>query len=229
MRDYISISQADKYDRCPRAYWWGYVAGVWPPAADVLAFGRNYHEWVAYYHGGRQPYKALRRDVAPLVTAYKERFAPPADLIEKEFELEFKDPDTGRPLGLKIKGVIDLIKDGWIIEHKTASRLYDQSIADHTDQATLYSYAYRKIFGKKEKGIEYRIILKTYPKRGKPPIQVLRTQRGIEDFASLHYQMKEVVKAIKNQEFAMDFAGCFHKQFGKCPYYEVCKQVIYPR
>lgn len=229
MRDYISISQVDKYERCPRAYWWGYVAGVWPPAADALAYGRNYHDHVSYYHGGKKPAEPLRGDVAPLFAAYCDRFSRVADFTERPFETAFKNPDTGQPLPLKIKGVFDLIKDGWIVEHKTASRFYDQSIVDHADQATLYAYAYQQIFGKKEKGIEYRIVCKQYPKKGKPPVQVLRTRRNQDDIASLYYRIDEIVKAIQRQDFSLDFNGCFHPMFGRCPYYDVCKQVFLPK
>ena len=72
--------------------------------------------------------------------------------VEEYFEIDLKSYDFG------IRGYIDLItEDGLIIDHKTvwstSYQKWTQSHVDNIIQLTMYALAFRKLYGKNEKGV----------------------------------------------------------------------------
>lgn len=134
-------------------------------------------------------------------------------LVEHRFELKLKS------YPITIVGVIDLItEEGVIKDHKTVGktteRKWTQNTVDDSIQLTFYSAAYRKIFQKKEKGLEIEII----PRNNRPVFKTITTQRNEEQIhrvlylASLIQEMKEKKIFIPN---LFECRGCFYKEICK--------------
>ena len=84
-----------------------------------------------------------------LVQLYSQQFAglkPQA--VERMFRLPILDISTGLfEASRDIMGAIDLVADGEVVEIKTSARSVNQREADTSLQLTLYSWAYRMVFG----------------------------------------------------------------------------------
>ncbi|MHA2066489.1 MAG: PD-(D/E)XK nuclease family protein, partial [Candidatus Thorarchaeota archaeon] len=118
-----------------------------------------------------------------LIQLYSQQFAgmnPQA--VERSFRLPILDVSTGMfESSRDILGRIDLVADGGVIEVKTSGRSINQRQADTSLQLTLYSWAYRMIFGSEEKSLKTVALLKT----AKSEIQVVETYRTAEDHSRL--------------------------------------------
>jgi len=130
-----------------------------------------------------------------LVQLYSQEFAgmkPQA--VERVFRLPILDVSTGlfEP-SRDILGAIDLIADNEVIEVKTSAKSVNQREADTSLQLTLYSWAYRMVYGREEKALKTVALVKTT----KPIVQVIETRRTAEDYTMLIELMSQVVRAVK--------------------------------
>lgn len=124
--------------------------------------------------------------------------------VEREFLL-----DTG-VTELPPKGYIDLIDDQhYIIDHKTSKRSFPKDAAEKDIQLTAYALAYRKLYGKDEKGVRLDAMVRTK----QPKIQQLqatRTQADIERFLCLAERVEQGIKAgifYPNEDYMCNICG----------------------
>jgi hypothetical protein len=156
-----------------------------------------------------------------LVQLYYEqmREEKPTD-IELPFRLPIIDPKTGLFIEQKdLVGKIDAIfSDDTIVEIKTSGKSPVQQEIDSNLQVTLYSWAYRMLFGVPEKTIKVISLVKTK----EPKIVVTETQRTIRDHSWLIATITQVIRAIDNKLFypnPIGGFGCFN-----CQYQDHCKE-----
>ena len=134
-----------------------------------------------------------------LVQLYSQQFAQiKPQAVERIFRLPILDVSTGMfEASRDILGAIDLIADGEVIELKTSARSMNQREADSSLQMTLYSWAYRMIFGREEKALKTVALLKT----SKPGIQVVQTCRTADDHSRLMELISHVIRAVELRVF----------------------------
>jgi hypothetical protein len=75
-----------------------------------------------------------------------------------------------------------------------ASKLWSQKKLDDDIQMTIYSYAYRKIYNKKERGIRVNVLLK----RANPVLQTLDTFRVLGDYIEMYNFIMKYIHDVKN-------------------------------
>ena len=134
-----------------------------------------------------------------LVQLYSQQFADvKPQSVERLFRLPILDISTGLfEASRDIQGKIDLIADNEVIEVKTSARSVNQRAVDTSLQLTLYSWAYRMIFGAEEKAIKTVALLKTV----KPVIQIVETQRTADDHSRLMELISQVIRAVELRIF----------------------------
>ncbi len=142
--------------------------------------------------------------------------------MEEEFRLPIpgRRPISGQRLlrPRVIKGRIDLVIDGEVVEVKTSRQSYNQKGVDASLQLTLYSWAYRHLYRKEERVLKTVTLVKT----NTPKIQIVETHRDEADHDRLMRIMKNVIRAIRMRVFYKNTNtryGC-----GSCVYRDVCMQ-----
>ena len=134
-----------------------------------------------------------------LIQLYSQQFADmKPQSVERSFRLPILDISTGAfEASRDILGRIDLVADRGVIEIKTSGRSMNQRQADTSLQLTLYSWAYRMIFGLEEKSLKTVALLKT----AKSEIQVVETCRTTEDHSRLMELISQVIRAVELRVF----------------------------
>ena len=134
-----------------------------------------------------------------LVQLYCQQFADmKPQAVERTFRLPILDISTGLfESSRDILGKIDLISDDGVVELKTSARSINQREADTSLQLTLYSWAFRMIFGREEKSLKTVALLKT----AKSSIQTIETCRTAEDHSRLMELISQVIRAVELQVF----------------------------
>jgi len=117
---------------------------------------------------------------------------------EVPFLVPLLNPDNGKELEVPIEGIIDLIEeDDVVVEFKTSSATMDpQSLSDHL-QLTVYSYAYKHLFGKEARLLRIINLVKSRT----PKMAILETSRGKKDYERLFNLTTEVLRGIKSGHF----------------------------
>ena len=136
--------------------------------------------------------------------------------IELPFRLPIIDPATGLFIAQRdAVGKIDAIfTDDTIVEIKTSGRSPVQQEIDQNLQLTLYSWAYRLLYGKPEKTIKVISMVKTK----EPKIVVCETQRTERDHSWLIASVCQIIRAIESKLFypnPIGGFGCFNCQYQK--------------
>jgi len=134
--------------------------------------------------------------------------------VELPFRLPIVDPKTGLFIVQRdFVGKIDAIfTDDTIVEIKTTGRSPVQQEVGQNLQITLYSWAYRMLYGKAEKTIKVVNLVKTK----KPKIAVVETQRTERDHSWLLATVFQVIRAIEEKLFypnPIGGFGCFNCQY----------------
>jgi hypothetical protein len=134
-----------------------------------------------------------------LVQLYYQQFGEmKPQAVERTFRLPILDVSTGLfESSRDILGKIDLIADDGVLELKTSARSINQREADTSLQLTLYSWAYRMIFGREEKSLRTVALLKT----AKSAIQTIETCRTAEDHSRLMELISQVIRAVELRVF----------------------------
>jgi len=138
--------------------------------------------------------------------------------VELPFRLPIIDPKTGIFLSSRdFVGKIDAIFAGdTIVEIKTTSRSPVQQEVDQNLQLTLYSWAYRMLYGQPETSIKVVNLVKTKV----PKLVVTETHRSERDHSWLIATTTQVVRAIGQKIFypnPIGGFGCFN-----CQYQQYC-------
>jgi len=190
----LTYSALNTFRNCPRKYKLRYMDGLTPrEKAESLAFGSGVHESLQKWYSlpadetrllrvldfidmqfpGRcgdarqkQLWHMARAMFAGYAACYADEEFEVVE-IEKEFQAEIRNPDTGRAsqtfiIAGKVDGIVRVGKELYLLEHKTASTL-DANYLDKlwTDtQIALYSFYLRQI-GYPVVGVIYNVLLKS--------------------------------------------------------------------
>ncbi len=156
----------------------------------------------------------LRFTAENVLYAYMKDMAPKLKplMVEQKFEIKLKQYDA------TIFGFIDLItEDGLVIDHKTAGvstiKDWTQTKADNDHQFTIYSVAYRKMLGKKEKAIRVDVI----PRMDKPKFKSIYSSRTDEQIHKVLYLAEQMNKMAEEDLFYPNISNCF-----SCAYKDSC-------
>ena len=174
MRNILTFTGLNTFRCCPRKYKLRFLDGLQSrEKPEALAFGGVVHEalqlWYTLPNDANRLFKVLdlidskfpTRQGDPeakrqwqlaraMVTGYAARYGHEEFeivAVEKEFEAEIRNPDTGRAsqtftVAGKVDGIVRIGKELYLLEHKTAASI-DGSYLDKlwTDtQIALYSY-----------------------------------------------------------------------------------------
>lgn len=203
MIEHWSNSKVNMIARCPRQFWYRYINGLVMPPNAALTFGQSYHTTLEENFrfrlevGQDMPLKMVKNIFADewehntdvidwefetvdkgwlkdigvgLVGKYVEEIAPNRNPIVIEERLEASIDGVERPF----IGIVDFIDEkGFVFDHKTAARRWNQNRANTELQATGYYLLYQSSYGKKPLGFVYDIGIKTT----KMQIQTLTTVR----------------------------------------------------
>ena len=193
MKSILTYSALNTFRNCPRKYRLRYIENQRrPEQPESLAFGSAIHEALEQWY--RLPADGLRllailnlidskypgRSADPqqkavwqlaraIVMGYAARYAQEEFEVlevEKAFEAEIRNPDTGRlsqtfTIAGKVDGIVRVGQELYLLEHKTASAL----TGDYLDrlwtdtQIALYSFYLRQL-GYPVVGVIYNVLLK---------------------------------------------------------------------
>lgn len=196
MKSVLTFSAINCFRNCPRKFKLRYVDHLRrPESPEALAFGSVIHGALELWHtlpadsrrllaaldfldtqypnrAAEAKQKANWHLARAILMGYAERYAHEEFEvlhIEKEFEAEIRNPDTGRPsqtftMAGKADGIVRLLFDGelYLLEHKTATSL----TSDYLDrlwtdtQIALYCY-YLRQQGFPIVGVIYNVLLKS--------------------------------------------------------------------
>jgi CRISPR/Cas system-associated exonuclease Cas4 (RecB family) len=134
--------------------------------------------------------------------------------VELEFRLPILDPATGLFIeSHDVVGKIDAISEvGTIIEIKTSSKTPAQIDIDTNLQLTLYSYAYRMLYGQPEDKLMVISLIKTKEAQ----IACLNTTRTEASYTRLFKLIENVLKSIDSGLFytnPLNIWGCKSCQY----------------
>ena len=134
----ISISKIRQFEACPRCYYYHYQLGIDFPEPEYFKYGKKVHNALEHWLKEGK----LGGDFArQFVEVYKQRYTKEHTLIEHFFELPIIHPYTGEILeGTILNGRVDLVKDEYVIDHKTAANKWPEGKQHEDMQATFYSY-----------------------------------------------------------------------------------------
>lgn len=216
---YLSISQINKYLTCAKQYSYRYIEGLKESKGSPLVVGSSFHKVVEECNKEKiETGELLSEDEMKKIydkhwnekvkdIDWKEDEDPKAEK-ERGFTLAktYMD-DLGKELdpdgfevkfevdveGIPFMGYIDLIeKDGFIRDLKTSKKSPAKTVADQSLQLTGYSYAYRTLTGRKEKGcsLDYAVSLKT-PKIVRLETEI--TDSRVDRFKDTIYNVAEAI------------------------------------
>jgi len=152
-----------------------------------------------------------------LVELYLEHFG---DIKPKAVEQEFELPIPGRRWfkPRTIKGRLDLIVDGELLEFKTSSKSASQNDVDVPLQLMLYSWAYRQLYGHEEEVLKTVVLIKTKT----PKIQIIDSHCTTDDHEMLMEMIDQVIKSIRHKIFFKNPNTRYGCSF--CTYCDVCRR-----
>lgn len=194
MKNILTYSALNTLRNCARKYKLRYVDGLTPrERAESLAFGSVIHEALQKWYTLPQDDTRLLKVLEQIDAQFPGRASDPKQKrfwqlaramfcgyaarysdeefevveVEKEFQAEIRNPDTGRAsqtfnIAGKVDGIVRIGREMYLLEHKTASTL-DSNYLDKlwTDtQIALYSY-YLRQSGYPVVGVIYNVLLKT--------------------------------------------------------------------
>jgi hypothetical protein len=201
--DSIRVTELDSYENCSYCFFLQKI-GVRQTPNKNLELGSAVHRAIEEYHTLKKHtfIPAIEPFVLPYISTYDDAYTH----CEYKFSLPF--PKTT----VILTGTIDLIKDFWIFEHKTASSRYTQQQVDIHKQVTAYSYAFKQIFQKDPSGIRFNVIVKNKT----PVLQTLDTWRDERDYEIWKDWVREILENIKHDKFEPNYGARWHN-YAICP------------
>lgn len=201
----IRVTNLDLYDACPYCFFLS-QSGVRQQPNENMELGSSVHKAIETWHKKNGEAIELEKRTVPFMEAYTKSNTP--DFFASEYKFAVPLFDTG----ITLTGTIDLIKDDWIFEHKTSSTYYSQEKVDTHHQATAYSWAYRQVFQREEKGIRFNVLIKNKT----PLLQTLDTFRTDDDYRFWEDWVRGILKGIDNDQFQPK-SGRWHN-YKQCMY-----------
>jgi putative RecB family exonuclease len=194
-----------------------------PPLDEILRVfeadwnAQIFGETVAFADNGDSP-EAMIRKGKELLSQFFHQFACSVKEAELHFQLPLVHPTTGEVVDVPLRGVIDLVEEGDVLdEFKTSQKSWSASDLPDNVQLTAYAYAYRMLFGHPAKML--RIVNLVRTKNVK--IEPMTTERGEADYARLFHLGKEVRKGVTGQVF-IPSRGCWMCK--DCEYDRDCRE-----
>jgi len=204
-----SPSDLETYANCP--YCWLLKAkGKRQAPTAAMLFGSRLHKAVENYH--KEVYPETPEEMQKYIDEYENLYTQDYQVVEDFWSLPLLDTD------ITFNMKVDLVKDDFLIEHKTSARPYSQSFVDVHRQITAYSWAWRMLYTEPEQGIKVNVFL-TNPKPEDDLIQVLETERTQDHYDEWSEWVKGVLSGIENDEFEPNEHGKYHN-FPECPFYK---------
>lgn len=201
----IRVTHFDLYDNCPYCFYLA-ITGVKQPRNANMELGGLVHKSIEEYH--RFGKKVFDQKTVNFMKPYIEIYSPTHQKVEYKFAIPLFNTD------ITLTGTMDLITNDWIIEHKTSASNWTQQKVDEHKQVTAYSYAYRQIFKKEEKGIRFNILVKNKT----PKVQLLDTFRTEDDYAQWKEWVLMLLDCIKQDQF--------EPSYGRWHIYTICPGAI---
>jgi len=220
--EHISYSQVKMFLDCPEKYRLLYIEQIERKESEALVFGKAYHQALevalnskmrgeeitsaalgqaAEYAWGEVMDEAecalsiededeAVDNLRELVTLYWNTYS--RSILPTAVEWRFSIPIPG--VDVPFVGVIDLVDNGFLVDHKTANKSWYQGRADSDMQATAYTYAYWAMRGEFPLGFRFDIAVK-----GKTPkvmqLDTARTKNQVLWFERLLPKFWRAVKA----------------------------------
>lgn len=205
---HISYSSLDQFHRCPRCWFLKYQYGYQMPSSEALELGSAVHKAVEFYHktDGKPIVPEMEHYLKAYTEVYNKNDMVGAEL-EKYFEVEVEHPFDDCKLPIPMVGYIDLIHGDEIHDLKTSSRRYYEADIDQKYQPLIYSYAYRKLYGKPNRFF-YDVIVKNKT----PKLQVVEvpiTQERIDAMLLWVFEMWDKINEMEMPDEHGDF--CWNK------------------
>lgn len=237
----LSISQVTQFMTCPRSWYYLYVHNMQLKKNDNLFFGSTIHEALAAFYTGQDPIKALEdyvrkpnkekpkgitedeiiADATRLIELYKVKgpyLEPLPGWVEQKKVFCMEHPVTHEILNVPFTIKIDLItRDGYIVDHKTSSKVSKTQTAENRLQGIAYWMFYRKAFGKNPRGFVQNSIVK---QKRNPRILQTVFRYTQDDEVYLFETVKNVVGIIERGEYLT--CEPLMKTFYKCPIGPLC-------
>lgn len=242
----LSFTQLDKYERCPRSYWFAYEVKIPINPSASLVVGTSFHEALEAF------YKKVKEDEIPskeeLVSSFEKIFSKERktnifvtdehlDLGKKKIAefYDFQDGKFTKPLALEkafrlqvgehqLKGKIDRIDQGSsensvvIIDYKTGKAKSNQEKEHQKFAKESLQFSIYALASKEcfEWSAEELLFYYVYENK------TLVTTRSEEDLAKAKTKILELAEGIQNQEFAAKPG--FQCKF--CEYKEICPSAM---
>lgn len=242
---HISYSQVKMFLDCPRKYEAAYIERRVRDDSLALIFGKAYHQALetglnakmrgeelgpnlmdeVVEHAWSEVMKDGNADdiqdeeneidkLKHLVGLYWAEVAP--SVIPSAVELKFSIPIPG--VDVPFVGIIDLIDNGFLVDHKTSNKSWSQSRADSDLQVTAYTYAYWAMRGEFPLGFRFDVAVKELKT---PKIMQLDTARTKNQVLWFESMLPIFWRAVKNGVFVPNPTGFLcHKLY--CPIWGEC-------
>jgi len=208
--EHISYSSLDQFCRCPRCWFLKYQYGYKMPSSPELDLGSEVHKLIESYHIStpEETKKLANSHLEPFLTAYAEVYKnEDFDEVEKYFEVEVSHPFNDRTIPIPLVGYIDRIHNNEVHDLKTSSHKYYDTDIEQKYQPLIYSYAYRKIYGKENKFF-YDVLVKNKT----PKLQIIEvpiTQEKIDAMLLWVFEMWDKINSMEIPSEHGDF--CWNK------------------
>lgn len=138
-----------------------------------------------------------------------------ATAVEAPFELDLVDPETGEDLGVRFRGIIDLVEEGDIlVDVKTAGRMPENGGLERHLQLSTYALVFFLLHGVIPK-LRLDILLKLKA----PRIEQLTTERSLPDLAWTARLIERATRAIEQGHFFPNPSW----RCTECEYYANCQ------
>ncbi len=136
--------------------------------------------------------------------------------VERPFELDLADPETGELLDVRLRGVIDLVEEGeTLVDLKTAARTLEQGGLERHLQLSTYALAFFLLHGSIPR-LRLDMLLKTT----KPRLERHETSRTVEDLGWTARLIQQVALAIQTEHFYPNPSW----RCSECEYFAHCQR-----
>lgn len=251
----LSNNAMELIRQCPRAAYYGVVLRKRQTIRrSALDFGVALHDGLAALYSGASIDDAIKAmpefesddyrnpDTAKMVLQlYKPNkdWIPP-DQVEAKFACHLT---TINDIDVVYRGRFDLIKNGWIIDHKTTSMLGEtfNISMEVSPQLWGYVWAYERLFGEKAKGFVVNTLCirpsianalvvdgDLMASGSSKPFEVGTlpfeyNQQYVDDwlYSTIDYVNRFITDFIRN-EYTLNRQACVSR-YGLCPYWIVCQ------
>lgn len=169
------------------------------------------------------------RGAGTVIGEAKDQVADMATLLADEIVPEYQPVLVEQPVRIilpeashDLLGILDLADDKRrVVDFKTSGKRKTQGEADQSVQLTFYAAGHRVLTGE----LPTELRLEVMVKKGVPERQIVRTQRGPDDFAALAHRVNSVLQIIDNGVFMPAPPGSWYCSAKWCGFWPTCRYV----